>query len=67
MNDIVSNAHKLSSVGLTVSEEWVGAFLLAGLGDEYRPMIMALENSGLDITGDSIKTKLLQEVKVENP
>lgn len=63
VNDIVMNAHKLNGVGLEVSEEWIGAFLLAGLPEEYRPMIMAIENSGMKISGDSIKTKLLQEVK----
>lgn len=42
----------------------VGALLLAGLPEEYKPMIMALENSGIPITGDSVKVKLLQDVKL---
>lgn len=63
VSQIVTTAHKLNSIGLKVTDEWVGTFLLAGLNDEYRPMIMAIENSGVGITGDSIKTRLLQEVK----
>lgn len=65
VNKIINSAHKLNGVGLTVPEEWIGTILLVGLPDEYKPMIMALENSGIKITGDSIKTKLLQEVKGE--
>ncbi|XP_045541927.1 uncharacterized protein LOC123723402 [Papilio machaon] len=38
--------------------------MLAGLSDNYKPMIMGLESSGIKITSDFIKTKLLQEVKV---
>ncbi|XP_058828385.1 uncharacterized protein LOC131688230 [Topomyia yanbarensis] len=63
VNQIVSTAHQLEGIGFPISEEWIGTLLLAGLPEEYRPMIMALENSGIAITGDAIKTKLLQELK----
>lgn len=63
VNKIISTAHKLGGIGFMVSDEWVGTFLLAGLPDEYRPMIMGIESSGITITGDAIKTKLLQDVK----
>ncbi|XP_075162739.1 uncharacterized protein LOC142235369 [Haematobia irritans] len=62
VKEIVTTAQSLNGIGFTISEEWVGSLLLAGLPDEYRPMIMALENSGISITGDSIKVKLLQEI-----
>lgn len=52
-------------MGFEVNDEWVGTLLLAGLPDEYRPMIMGLESSGTKITGDSIKVKLLQNVKID--
>ncbi|KAJ8894078.1 hypothetical protein PR048_006688 [Dryococelus australis] len=39
------------------NDEWIGTLLLAGLSDHYKPIIMALENSGTKITGDSIKTE----------
>lgn len=45
-----------------ISEEGVGTPLLAGLPEGYKPMIMAMENSVPAITGDSFKTKPLQEV-----
>ncbi|XP_075150565.1 uncharacterized protein LOC142224666 [Haematobia irritans] len=61
---LVTTAQSLNGIGFTISEEWVGSLLLAGLPDEYRPMFMGLENSGISITGDSIKVKLLQEYQV---
>lgn len=62
INSILSASHKLNGVtGTVVADEWIGIFLLAGLPESYKPMIMALESSGLAITSDSIKTKLLQE------
>lgn len=61
VHQVISTAHALNGIGFPIGEEWIGALLLAGLPEEYRPMIMALENSGLKISGDAIKTKLLQE------
>lgn len=63
VNHIVDTAHKLSSIGMKVSEEWVGTLLLSGLPEKYSPMVMGLESSGIPINGDVIKTKLLQEIK----
>jgi len=58
--------HQLKEIGIAIDEEMIGALLLSGLPDDYRPMIMGLENSGITITGDSIKVKLLQEVRSVN-
>lgn len=66
VNAIMTTAYKLTGNGFAISEEWIGTILLAGLSDEYRPMIMGLESSGVAITGDSIKTKILQDVKIKN-
>ncbi|GBP64745.1 Retrovirus-related Pol polyprotein from transposon TNT 1-94 [Eumeta japonica] len=67
VNKIMTTAHKLRNIGFKVDDEWLGTLLLAGLPDEYKPMIMAIESSGVAITADSIKTKLLQEVKNRDP
>lgn len=64
VDQITSTAHKLNGIGFSVSEEWVGSLLLAGLPDHYKPMIMGLESSGTKLTGDAIKVKLLQDVQV---
>lgn len=47
VNRIISTAYQLNEIGFNISEEWIGALLLCGLPEEYRPMIMALENSGI--------------------
>lgn len=65
VNWFVTTAPKLKGGGFTVREEWVGWLLLAGLPERYEPMIMGIESSGTAITDESIKTKLLQDVKVD--
>lgn len=61
VNRIVGTAHKLNSIGMKVDDEWIGSLLLSGLPEKFQPMIMAIESSGMKITADSIKTKLLQD------
>lgn len=62
INKITNAAHQLKEIGISIEEEMVGALLLSGLSNEYKP-IMGLESSGIVITGDTIKVKLLQEIK----
>lgn len=40
--------------------------MLAGLTEECKPMITGIKGSGIKITGDATKLKLLEEVKVED-
>nr|QHA33696.1 Gag-Pol polyprotein [Atrato Retro-like virus] len=61
---MIETANQLIGIGFPLTDKWIGMLLLAGLPDEYRPMVMGLENSGLEITGDFIKTKLLQETEL---
>lgn len=64
---MISTAHQLIGIGFPLDDRWIGMLLLAGLPPEYRPMVMGLENSGIQITGDIIKTKLLQETVLAEP
>jgi len=66
IDKITNAAHQLKEIGIAIDKEMIGALLLSGLPDEYRSMIMGLENSGIATTGDSIKVKLLQEVRSVN-
>ncbi|XP_045778973.1 uncharacterized protein LOC123876704 [Maniola jurtina] len=63
VNKVMSTAHKLRNIGFAVDDEWLGTLLLAGLPDTYKPMIMAIESSGVSISADFVKTKILQDVK----
>ncbi|KAL3290574.1 hypothetical protein HHI36_024094 [Cryptolaemus montrouzieri] len=45
--------------------EWIRSLLLDGLLDKYSPMIMAIEHSGIAISADFIKMKLLDMEPVD--
>lgn len=66
VDTIFTTAHKLNNLKFNIIQDWLGVLLLAGLPDHYRPMVMALENSGTPITGDAIKVKLLQEINLDS-
>lgn len=36
VNEIISTAHQLSSIGFEINQEWLGAVLLAGLPERYQ-------------------------------
>lgn len=59
VNQLVETAQKLRGTGFQIDEEWIGSLLLAGLPEKFSPMIMAIEHSGISITTDAIKVKLL--------
>lgn len=55
---IMITAHTLKELNFEIKEEIIGALLLSRLPDEYKPMIMGLEISGVAITADVIKIKI---------
>uniref|UniRef100_A0ABD2WAP3 CCHC-type domain-containing protein n=1 Tax=Trichogramma kaykai TaxID=54128 RepID=A0ABD2WAP3_9HYME len=63
---IFTTAQILDGLDFIVSQEWLGSLLLAGLPEKYEPMIMAIESSGANTSGLSIKAKILQDVKYRN-
>ncbi|XP_036347659.1 uncharacterized protein LOC118757037, partial [Rhagoletis pomonella] len=54
VDKIVTTAHKLRNAKFDLSDEWVGTLLLAGLSEEYKPMIMAIESASTIISSDFI-------------
>ncbi len=66
LNKIVSCVHKLNGAGLVIPDELVAAFMMAGLTEDYRPMIMGIESTNVKFTSVDIKSKLLQEVLVSS-
>lgn len=65
VTQIVETGQKLNGTGFQISDEWIGCLLLAGLTDKYSPMIMAIEHSGISITTDAIKSKLMDLEETE--
>lgn len=59
ITQIIETGQKLSRTGFLVNDEWIGSLMLAGLPEKYFPMLMAIEHSGIAITADVVKSKLL--------
>ena len=63
IDKLITTAQKLNDLKFTVTDEWLGSLLLAGLPmPDYRPMIMGMENSGVEITAEFVKCRILQDV-----
>jgi len=58
VNQVIETSQKLSRSGLKLEWTLIGSLLLAGLPERFAPMVMGIEHSGIDVTIDSIKTKL---------
>lgn len=65
INQMTTTTLKISKSGLKIDDEIIASLMLAGLPDDYRPMVMAIENSSEKLSTDKIKTRLLQEVNYE--
>lgn len=59
VDEIISGANKLKGIGFNMTDEWVGAILLAGLTENFIPLIMAIEATTNEIKSDLIIAKLL--------
>ncbi|KAK9873685.1 hypothetical protein WA026_023685 [Henosepilachna vigintioctopunctata] len=59
VTQLIETAQKLKGTGFEIDDKWIGSLLLAGLPEKYLPMIMAIEHSGMDLSVDAIKRKLL--------
>lgn len=59
VTQIVDTSQKLRGTGFQITDEWIGCLLLAGLTEKFAPMIMAIEHSGMTVSTDAIKSKLL--------
>lgn len=62
INTILLYWNKSKVAGFRIDEDVVASLMLGGLPDEYRAMILGIENSGQDLTVDYVKTVLLQGI-----
>ncbi|KAG8226784.1 hypothetical protein J437_LFUL002830 [Ladona fulva] len=58
---VMTLSQQLADIDAKVMDDWLASILLSGLTPDYGPMIMALDNSGQEITTELVKGKLLQE------
>jgi hypothetical protein len=58
---VLSTAQEIAAIGKRLDDDVIAILLLQGLTSDYKPMRMEMENSGIELTTDYVKTKLLQE------
>lgn len=63
VDQLVTTSNDLSEIGFEVNDQWLASLLLKGLPEYYNPMIMGLQASGINLTADVVKTKIIQDVK----
>jgi hypothetical protein len=61
VTQVLKIAQEIESTGKALDDDLIVTLLLRGLTPEYKPIRLALENSGVELTTDYIKMKLLQE------
>ncbi len=66
VNRMTMTSSKVKRTGLNLDDELIASLMLAGLPEEYKPLVMAIENSSTKLTVDSVKTLLLQDSRL-NP
>ena len=66
VNAMVMTSLKVENAGLNIDEELTASLMLAGLPDEFRALVLAVENSKTKLTIDVVKNLLLQDVKFDS-
>lgn len=57
---------KVKTAGFNIDDEVAGSLMLVGLPSQYKPMILAVENSSTKISFDHVKNMLLQGLVFDN-
>ena len=65
-NELILVAMKVNNAGLKIDDELTASLMLAGLPEEYKPLVMAVENSKEKLTIDMVKNLLLQDAKFDD-
>ena len=67
VNCIRTTQQQLVGINAAVDEEFIGIIMLAGLPEEYNPLVMAVEHSGTKLTADSVASLLIKEEQRKEP
>jgi hypothetical protein len=61
VTQVLKPAQEIASTGEALDDDLIATLLLCGLTPEYKPTSLTLENTGVELTTDYIKMKLLQD------
>lgn len=65
VSEMVMMSLKVQQTGLKLDDELVASLMLAGLPEEFAPLVMAVENSKSKLSVDMVKNLLLQDAKFD--
>lgn len=65
VNEMVSTAARVNSIGLKLDDEIIASLLLAGLPSAYDPFVMAIETTKTTLSTEYVKTTLFQEARLD--
>lgn len=66
VNNMILTSIQVTSAGLNLDDEIIASLMLAGLPEEFLPMVLAVENSNEKLSVDAVKNILLQDVKFDS-
>lgn len=66
INQMMTTAQKVKKTGLKLDDEVIASLMLAGLPENFDPLVMAIENSTKELKIEEVKTLLLQETRLNN-
>lgn len=64
VSKMVTTSLKVVKAGLKIDDEVLASLMLAGLPEEFKSLVMAIENSSKNLSSDAVKTLLLQETRL---
>lgn len=65
VSEMIMMSLKVQQTGLKLDDELVASLMLAGLPEEFIPLVMAVENSKTKLSVDMVKNLLLQDAKFD--
>lgn len=65
VNRMVMTSLKVNKAGLKIDDEVLASLMLAGLPNEFTPLVMAIENSSTKLTSDGVKTLILHSFRLQ--
>lgn len=65
VSQIIMTSIKVQNAGLKICDELTASLMLAFLPEEFRSLVLAVENSTSELTVDNVKTLLMQDAKFD--